>query len=460
MAGSIPPHSKIAWAGQAGFPGARYCCVCSYSTRDKPVTPCTEDCPNSVCRECYSDARFCCSQTAELRSARGFSRPVTYELSSPNTTEPEETNQPDEQEQDVQAEEEENVVQHLVTTSTKEELARQLIQLQQETQRQKLIITRYREQRKLVLSQKTALEKTLSLLEQVENSELEQSPPQIASIATSALPSKIDKDWEGVCSESLSWRNWWASGKPRKLDKFTVCLPLTQSVEVATDPDSSDNSSSDNTAASNATTATNSTASEGAAQASNCEATGAAASSDNNRNAPRPSTNGAEPEGGRARNRNIQNNARGVNTNRQPQERRGTDRRQRQGEERNPANAPRRGYSRPTASPPSHRRQGRQGAQGQEHRPAPRRRRDNEVCDYCSRRGHTSEECYARAADARQEQLLRRVIAEVRQPISSHLPPSPGPSHIAPPSWGQAPGWQWSPPPSYLSSSSAHHQLR
>lgn len=142
--------------------------MCSYSTREKPVTPCTEeDCPNSACCECYSDAEFCCSQTAELRSARGLSRPVTYELISPATSEPEENNQPenslttepDDQENDVQ-EEEEAVVKHLVTTSSKEELARCVVQLQQETQRQKLIIARYREEKKLVLKQNSAIAKT------------------------------------------------------------------------------------------------------------------------------------------------------------------------------------------------------------------------------------------------------------------------------------------------------------
>ncbi|MPC57476.1 hypothetical protein E2C01_051456 [Portunus trituberculatus] len=35
-----------------------------------------------LCREYFSDAKFCCSQTAELRLARGFSRPVTHEITS------------------------------------------------------------------------------------------------------------------------------------------------------------------------------------------------------------------------------------------------------------------------------------------------------------------------------------------------------------------------------------------
>lgn len=460
MAGSIPPHSKIAWAGQAGFPGARYCCICSYSTRDKPVTPCTgENCPNSVCRECFSDAEFCCSQTTELRRARGFSRPVTHEVTSTTISEPEEANHEnvDEQgEQDVQVEEPENIVQHLIASSSKEELARRLVQLQQETQRQKLIITRYKEEKKLVLNQKVVIAKTLSLLEQIETSELEQNHPQIANIATSALPSKIDTDWGEVCSESLSWRSWWTSGRPRKLAKLVDCLPPSPSVEVAIGSDSSNTSTT-----SDDTTATTSTASGGAAQASEREDTDASSSNDNNRGSPRSRPSAGDAEGATRRG-NSRDNVRGVHSNRQPQRWRGANRRQQQEAERHPSNAAHRGSSRQTPPPPRRHpaRQGHHSRPAHGHQPAPRRR--DKVCDYCSRRGHAAEECHARAADERQEHLLRRVIAEVRQPVSSHLPPPPGPSHIAPqpPSWGHTPGWQWSTPPSYLSSSSTHHQLR
>ncbi|MPC61303.1 hypothetical protein E2C01_055372 [Portunus trituberculatus] len=71
MANALPVHSKIAWAGQTGFHGATYCCFCSYSTREKPVTHCSEkDCPNSVCQRCFAGDDFSCTQTGELRRLR------------------------------------------------------------------------------------------------------------------------------------------------------------------------------------------------------------------------------------------------------------------------------------------------------------------------------------------------------------------------------------------------------
>ncbi|KAK4327499.1 hypothetical protein Pmani_002054 [Petrolisthes manimaculis] len=69
--------------------------------------------------------------------------------------------------------------------------------------------------------------KTLSVLETIDIAE---QLPQITTRATSALPNKIDEDWETLCSESVSCRSWWLSGKPRKLSKVTACSTPTLSV--------------------------------------------------------------------------------------------------------------------------------------------------------------------------------------------------------------------------------------
>ncbi|KAK4322450.1 hypothetical protein Pmani_006790 [Petrolisthes manimaculis] len=100
-----------------------------------------------------------------------------------------------------------------------------------------------------------------------------------------------------------------------------------------------------------------------------------------------------------------------------------------------------------------------------QHRPPapPRRRGEETVCSYCSRRGHTIKDCKTRAAEQRQEHLLRRVIAEVRQPTPSFPSPPPGFSNIVPqpPLWGQTPGWQWAPNLPYLNNhANQQQQLR
>ncbi|KAK4290453.1 hypothetical protein Pmani_036646 [Petrolisthes manimaculis] len=99
-----------------------------------------------------------------------------------------------------------------------------------------------------------------------------------------------------------------------------------------------------------------------------------------------------------------------------------------------------------------------------QHRPPapPRGRGEETVCSYCSRRGHTIKDCKTRAAEQRQEHLLRRVIAEVRQPTPSFPSPPPGFSNIVPqpPLWGQTPGWQWAPNLPYLNNHANQQQLR
>ena len=104
------------------------------------MTSCTEeDCPNSTCRERFSDADFNCSQTADIKVARGLSRPVTYEVTSLAISESVEANSKDKT--DVQEEEtKEDVIQHLFSSSTKEELATQLVLLQGEYKKQDINI--------------------------------------------------------------------------------------------------------------------------------------------------------------------------------------------------------------------------------------------------------------------------------------------------------------------------------
>ena len=84
-------------------------------------------------------------------------------MTSPAISESVETNSEDVTDvTDVQEEEtEEDVIQHLLSSSTKEELATQLVLLQGEYKKQDIIIKRYREQTKLLLDQKTALAKSL-----------------------------------------------------------------------------------------------------------------------------------------------------------------------------------------------------------------------------------------------------------------------------------------------------------
>ncbi|KAK3886890.1 hypothetical protein Pcinc_009002 [Petrolisthes cinctipes] len=178
--------------------------------------------------------------------------------------------------------------------------------------------------------------------------------------ATSALPSKIDEDWENLCSVSASCQSWWLSGKPRKLAKVTACST----------PTLSDDSADRNSEATTTTTTSVSYRDSGT---------------------------------------------------------------QRHGSSLSPRHPVGQGNSIYNRSAKQHR------------PPAPPKGRGEEpVCSYCSRRGHTIKDCNTRAAEQRQEHLLRRVIAEVRQPIPSFPPPPPGFSHIVPqpPMWEQTPGWQ------------------
>ncbi|MPC41222.1 hypothetical protein E2C01_034809 [Portunus trituberculatus] len=265
------------------------------------------------------------------------------------------------------------------------------------------------------------------------------------------LKLKIDKNWEKVCSHSPSWRNWWSSGKPLKLNKLVACTPSSPLEE---DTSSSDGNSVDNgratasaheegtsssggndvdndRAIATVNTISTSNDSEPTALTSNQERDNS--SSSNNRRLPRFVTGRNRGDAGGVKIRASENAQ--EETPNQQQRRRGTNRCGQQEREQNPPNTTTRSSHPPPSTATRHPpRQGssRHTQPTQRQCIAPRHHRKNAVCEYCSRCGHTIEECHSRAAELKQEQLLRRVIAEARQPAPAYLPPPPGLTHTGP----------------------------
>ena len=226
--GITSPHPKIAWAGQTGFPGAKYCCICSYSTRLKEVTPCSQtDCPNQACTDCHSDGPFLCSKTEELRLARGIQHQVTHVL--PDAPEPTPHTTPDSQaapstpppHRSPAVTEEDIAVREELLTNPPEALVDIILSLRGELYTYKGIVEGYRKHKNWLLKQRSAIVETLSAIDGHALVEQQASLPTPTTQATSALPSKIDADWQGLCSTHTHWQAWWDSGKPQRLRKVT-----------------------------------------------------------------------------------------------------------------------------------------------------------------------------------------------------------------------------------------------
>ncbi|MPC49247.1 hypothetical protein E2C01_043044 [Portunus trituberculatus] len=120
-----------------------------------------DNCPNKAYHGCHKEGPFLCSRTGELRLALGIQHPVTYVPVVPEpapTTQNSQATTPAQSPQQSPEEVEEDTAASLPTPSTQ---------------------------------------------------------------ATSPLPSKIDSDWQEVCSTQPRWETWWGSGKPQLLRKTT-----------------------------------------------------------------------------------------------------------------------------------------------------------------------------------------------------------------------------------------------
>ena len=229
------PHQKIEWAGKSGFPGVTYCCVCSLSTRLKPITACTQEgCPNQACKGCHSEGSFCCLETAELREARGIPHPVTHVVHEapatvdntaatqvdtpaiPPTDPPIQQSSPDNEDAAIKEE---------LLTNPPAALVDIILRQRNEIFSLKSTVEAYQQHSTRVQQQRAVLVEALNAIDGLSQVQQLAPSPVPTTHACSALPSKIDSDWEGVCASHPAWANWWESGKARPLRKVTNDTP-------------------------------------------------------------------------------------------------------------------------------------------------------------------------------------------------------------------------------------------
>ena len=213
-------HKKILWAGCSGYPGALYCCVCSYTIREKPALAYSSDCPNSVCTDCFTEETFCCSRVPQLRVARGVQQLVVREPVADTTTASPDSNPipppPPVTEEERIEEDFLAILPEEVLTTLPVEVKTLLLKLRAEN------ATLKKENKTLKHLRDSNLVKLRSnlsaVLTQIDGALAIQLQADTAVISTtSALSSKLDANWREACDSVPEVQPWWNSGKPRPL---------------------------------------------------------------------------------------------------------------------------------------------------------------------------------------------------------------------------------------------------
>ncbi|KAK8373215.1 hypothetical protein O3P69_017408 [Scylla paramamosain] len=428
------PHQKIAWAGKSGFPGATYCCVCSVSTRLKPVTACSqEDCPNQAYKGCHSEGPFCCSNTAELRQARGISHPVTHVvLEAPATEDETPTTQvdtpatpPDPPTQQPSPDNEDATIREELLTNPPEALVDIILRQRNEIFSLKSTVEAYQQYSSRVQRQRAALEAALSAIDGLSQVQQLAPSPVPSTQACIAMSSKIDSDWREVCASHPRWTGWWESGKARPLRKVThdTSPPLNTPDLTHTQQPPPPTQRSQPSSPS-ATTTTTTTATVGRANPSPRRQAVTNAST---------TTESASSTAGPLHSTTRQN----------------TNRRQGSANQRSPPFCGRcrqRGHTARRCSVVVCDYCGRRGHNVDQCRTLQAEESRRLECTYCLRRGHEESRCYTRASEARQERVIRAILTERHQPAT---PPQPAPYRSDLTAVGAAthPAWTQPPPP-------------
>lgn len=99
----------------------------------------------------------------------------------------------------------------------KQELIDTVIHLQKHVANSNNTIRNYKGQINLLMRKRKVFEEALELTDHLVSTESYISESSTRTTATSALPKKIDSNWEDTCDKSEHWNTWWKSDKPKRL---------------------------------------------------------------------------------------------------------------------------------------------------------------------------------------------------------------------------------------------------
>ncbi|XP_063863917.1 ESCRT-I complex subunit tsg101-like [Scylla paramamosain] len=276
------------------------------------------------------------------------------------------------------------------------------------------------EDRDLIIEYREVFASALRLADRLVASKQREAKVASCGRGVSALPETIDRHWEEVCQGSECWRDWWNSGRPKQLRHAPELTILPTQPGNRTPPEATPSSTSvaepPPPPPPSSTPVSLPTSSGLNTSTSQTHSTATSTQNQTHTNTlpavpPTPPATPVPPT---------------------PQQH------QHQPQPQQPRLPPRA----PLATPPPGKEKYKKKNRNSEVRGAsttqgavPSRRqtpaKPTQICRYCNRKGHSTEDCHTRTAELRQERLLRQVLSEggylaaASPSVTPHLQPFP-----------------------------------
>ena len=207
------PHKQIDRPkGISGYKPSQWCSVCGKASRGDNAVKCVQlNCLNLCHNTCLADLEhFNCNKVTDLRNSFDIAHPVVYIEEDIHNIETEDT-----QEETLEQETQER---NDLKEKCKEELIEVILKLRKEATESRALTSNLKRICKTIASKRDALVEALEFVDTLTATVDSIDETAKKSIACSAIPHRIDEEWQKKVETNPQLDNWWQKEKPKRVN--------------------------------------------------------------------------------------------------------------------------------------------------------------------------------------------------------------------------------------------------
>ena len=196
--------------GIPGYRPSQWCSVCGKAARGEDANNCKGlYCQNKCHKKCLADLEaFDCMEVAALRTIIDIADPVVYIEQLPDI-------QVTEISEDILSED--TIEKNRLQEKSKEELIEEIIRLKKEASASNSLANELKNICKTIASKRDALVEALDFVDTLTATVNSIEEKSTTTIACSAIPQVIDREWQERTEAHPHLENWWETQKPKRL---------------------------------------------------------------------------------------------------------------------------------------------------------------------------------------------------------------------------------------------------